>query len=178
MILPSPRYYATWLAILRIFTGLFWLSHGVGKFLNSSQYLPPNGFLPQFVAKATQGSSGFYHDFLVAVVAPHIGIFAELIRLGEVLVGCSLLFGLWTRLGALGGVFLAVNYILAKGGITSFDGVGSLDMAALALSFVSLVIPTGRMLGVDALLVRKVGSPAIVPEFVDEPPLQAPTPPE
>ncbi|HEY8297786.1 MAG TPA: DoxX family protein [Candidatus Baltobacteraceae bacterium] len=167
--LPSPRYYATWLAIARIFTGVFWLAHGVGKFLNSAQYLPPGGFLPGFVAKATQGSTGFYHDVLLNVVTPNLALVAELIRVGEVLVGCSLLFGLWTRLGALGGIFLALNYIFAKGGVSSFDTLGSLDFAALALSAISFVIPTGRMLGVDALLGRKPAEPVLVPEFVDEP---------
>ncbi|MGZ3499247.1 MAG: DoxX family protein [Vulcanimicrobiaceae bacterium] len=174
--LPSSRYYATWLAVFRVYAGLFWLSHGVPKFLNSAQYLPPDGFMPQMIAKSVQGTTGFYHDFLVNVVTPNIAVFAELVRVGEVLVGCSLLFGLWTRLGGLCGVFLACNYILAKGGLTSFDAIGGMDAAAFAISFVHLVIPTGRMLGVDALLGRKRNEPVIVPEFVDEPMPQSESP--
>ncbi len=170
--LPSARYYASWLAVLRIFTGVFWISHGVGKFLDSAAYLPPDGFMGKMVAKSTGGTTGFYHDFLLNTVTPHVGLFAELVRVGEVLVGCSLLFGLFTRLGALGGVFLALNYVLAKGGFASYDTIGSLDAAAIALSFINVVIPTGRVFGVDALLTRKPRSRPLTPEFVDEPAAQ------
>ena len=167
--LPSPRYYATWLAIFRIIVGVFWLSHGVPKFLNSAEFLPPDGFMPQMIAKSVQDSTGFYHDFLLNVVTPNIAVFAELVRLGEVLAGCSLLLGFWTRLGGLGGAFLASNYLLAKGGLTSLSVIGGLDAMAIVFSLVHFVIPTGRVLGVDALLGRTRGEPAIVPEFVDEP---------
>ena len=94
MKLPSSRYYAWWLAALRIFSGLAWLSHGVAKFLESGRYLPPNGFMPRVVAAGVQNSSGWYHGFLLQVVTPNIGVFAELVRVGEVLVGCSLVVGL------------------------------------------------------------------------------------
>ncbi|MDQ2679969.1 MAG: DoxX family membrane protein [Candidatus Eremiobacteraeota bacterium] len=174
--LPSPRVYATWLGLLRICTGAFWLIHGIPKFTNSDKYMPPNGFMPQVVQKAMQGGPGPYHDFLANVVTPHIGLFAELVRLGEVVAGLLLFFGLLTRLGGLIGVVLALNYMASFGEFTSFQGWSGLDAAVLGLSAIHFVLPTGKMLGVDGLLGRgrTRKSPLLTPEFVDEPPLRVP----
>jgi len=160
-------------ALFRIYAGIFWLAHGIPKFTNPSMFMPPNGFMQLLVAKATQqGTTGWYHDFLVSDVTPNINLFAQLDRLGEVLVGCSLLFGLLTKVGGLGGAFLAFNYLMAKGGFSSFESLGTLDTAAIVLSLMNVVLPTGRTLGVDALFVRRrvVREPTVTPEFVDEPP--------
>lgn len=160
-----------WLTALRIYAGLFWFSHGVPKFLNSAAFMPPNGFMPVLVTKAVQTQSGFYHGFLANVVAPNMHLFAELVRLGEVLTGCSILLGVWTRLGGAVGCFLALNYMAATGEFASWTTIGSLDAAAFVLSFLMLALPAGRIAGVDALLVRRrePSEPRVVPEFVDEP---------
>ena len=159
------------LALLRIYTGVFWLVHGVPKFLNSDAFMPPNGFMPQLVAKAASTNAGWYHDFLVNVVIPHIALFAELTRLGEVLVGFSLLFGLFTRFGGLVGTLLALNYLTANTALASYSALGTLDAAAAVLSFTHVVLPSGRTLGVDALFTRRarVRETRVTPEFVDEP---------
>lgn len=178
MRMASHWTYAGWFTLLRVYAGIFWLAHGVPKFLNSAAFMPPDGFMPQFVNKAAQAQTGIYHDFLTTVVIPNISIFAELVRAGEVLVGCSLLLGVWTRLGGFFGCLLALNYMAANGEFASWTTIGTLDAVAFMLSFLMLVIPAGRVAGVDALLyrtrmpVRK--DPVVVPEFVDEPPPAAP----
>lgn len=170
-----------WFTLLRIYAGLFWLAHGVPKFLNSAAYMPPDGFMPVIVNKAMQSQSGFYHGFLANVVVPNIDLFAELVRLGEVLVGCSLLLGVFTRLGGFVGCFLALNYMAANGEFSKWTTIGSLDAVAFVLSFLMLAVPAGRIAGVDALLRRRSAVPSeprVVPEFVDEPPhTGAPTAP-
>lgn len=172
MRMASHWTYAGWFTVLRIYTGLFWLSHGVPKFLNSAMFMPPDGFMPQLVNKAIQSQTGFYHDFLANVVAPHIDLFAELVRLGEVLVGCCLVVGLLARFAGFVGAFLALNYLAANGEFASWTTIGTLDAVAFVLSFSMLALPAGRVAGIDALLfrprVRK--EPIVVPEFVDEPP--------
>ncbi|MGR4064359.1 MAG: DoxX family protein [Vulcanimicrobiaceae bacterium] len=192
MNLPSPWRYGFWLAIARVATGVIWLGHGVPKFRHSEQFMPPAGFIVQYIAQAVAGQTGPYHDFLVNFVQPNIGIVAELVRLGEVLVGCSLVFGLLTRLGALGGVFLTLNYIAAHG-MGTFGSWTGLDGTTLVLTGLFLVLPAGRVLGVDALLgrrSRRVVAPAAAPpggaptspsarvEFVEEPPMAGPTAPK
>lgn len=175
--------YATAFTLLRIYTGVFWLAHGVPKFLDSASFMPPDGFMPQLVQHGATSLHGFYGDFLRRVVVPHVWLFAQLVRLGEVLAGCSLLFGFLSRFGGLVGCFLALNYLASKGGFTSWTDAGTIDAVAFVLSFCALALPLGRVFGVDALLTRRpapatrpvtstpaTGDTVIVPEFVDEPP--------
>lgn len=174
--MPSHWTYAGWFTILRLYVGVFWLAHGIPKFLNSSAYMPPSGFMPQIVQKAIESQTGFYHDFLVNVVLPNVNLFADLTRLGEVLAGCSLLLGIFTRLGGAAGCFLALNYLAINGEFSSWSSVGSLDAVAFVLSFLMLVVPAGRVAGVDAMLVRSrpARKDVVIPEVVDEPPPAAP----
>jgi uncharacterized membrane protein YphA (DoxX/SURF4 family) len=176
MRMPSHWTYAGWFTVLRIYTGVFWLSHGVPKFTDAPMFMPPNGFMPQLVQKAVSTQTGFYHDFLANVVVPNIAFFAELTRLGEVLAGCSLVLGVFTRFGGLVGCFLALNYIAAKGAFGSWETIGTLDAVAFVLSFMMLVVPAGRVAGVDALLWRgpRRKEPVIIPEIVEESPPTAP----
>lgn len=181
MKMASHWTYATWFTLLRIYAGAFWLVHGVPKFLDSAKFMPPGGFMPQAVNQAAASQTGFYHDFLVGTVIPNINLFAELVRLGEVLTGCALLLGVFTRFGGLVGCFLALNYMAMQGEFTKISTIGSLDGVAFVLSFLMLAVPAGRVAGVDALLVRPrrtaATGPRVVPEFVDEPPPGAAPPP-
>ena len=167
MIVTRPAV-SGWLLIFRLYAGSFWLIHGIPKFLNPSMFMPPNGYMGQMLAHATQTSTGFYHDFLLHTVTPNINLFAELVRLGEVLTGLSLLLGFLTPLGGLVGCFLALNY-LATAGEFHWSGLGTLNGVAFALSFFCMVLPVGRFAGVDALLVRRPNPRAVKAEFVDEP---------
>lgn len=176
MRMPSHWTYAGWFTVLRLFAGAFWLAHGISKFLNSDAYMPPSGYMPQIVQKAVISQTGFYHDFLLNVVTPNIGLFAELVRLGEVLAGCSLLLGLFTRLGGFAGCFLALNYMGLNAEFSSWTTIGSLDAVAFVLSFMMIAVPAGRVAGIDALLFRRptVRKDVLIPEVVEEPPPAAP----
>jgi uncharacterized membrane protein YphA (DoxX/SURF4 family) len=179
-ILPSSKTYAFWLALVRIATGCMWIGHGVPKFTDSAAFMPPSGVMSGFLDKAVAASTGGYHTFLTTVVIPNIGLFAQLERLAEVLVGVSLILGAATRLGGLVGVFLTLNFIVSKGGILTFTTLQGLDVAMLVLSAISLVLPTGRALGVDAVFIRSRRPPppaTVRAEFVPEPPLVGPTAP-
>ncbi len=124
-----------WLVIIRIYTGIFWLIEGIEKFTDPASFLPPKGFMSEFLQKAMLHSGFLYHDFLASIVFPNIGTFAQLVRFGEVLTGVSLLLGLFTRLGGGGGAFLALNYLLARGILGTLDGYASFDAVVLALFF-------------------------------------------
>jgi uncharacterized membrane protein YphA (DoxX/SURF4 family) len=195
--LPSNRTYGFWLAILRIGVGGFWIARGVLKFTQSDKFMPPNGFMPKMIADNLAASSGPYHDFLLNVVTPNIEIFAEVVRVGEVLVGISLVLGFLTRLGGFGGMFLTLNYMLAKAALGSVDGWTGLDGAAFALSAINFVLPTGRVMGFDWFLSRPrapqttpitvtpaaptvaaAGQAPVHAEFVEERPLDGPTAPK
>lgn len=175
MKMPSHWTYAGWFTVLRLYAGAFWLSHGILKFVYSASYMPPSGFMPQIVQKAMMTQTGFYHDFLLNVVTPNMTLFAELVRLGEVLVGCSLVLGVFTRFGGFVGCFLALNYMAINGEYSSWSSIGSIEAAAFMLSFMMLVVPAGRVAGIDAMLMRRpVRKDVVTPELVDEQPPSAP----
>jgi uncharacterized membrane protein YphA (DoxX/SURF4 family) len=183
MKLPSSSTYGFWLAILRIYVGAFWLMHGIPKFTHSQDFMPPSGMMMQFVNNAVANTHGWYQSFLTSVVLPNASIFAELVRVGEVVTGCLLFLGFFTRFGALVGMVLALNYLSAKGGLAHLSVWSGLDSAAFVMSAVNFVLPTGLVLGVDALLARarRKAVPAAAPQaqavFVDEPPMTGPTAP-
>ncbi len=178
--LPSSLTYARWLAVLRFITGGVWLIHAIPKFTQSDEFMPPNGFIVLYISKGLQTTNpnGPYHWFLANVVQPNIGIFAELVRLGELMVGVALVLGVLTRLGGFGGVVLNLNYMAARGGLTSFDAWSSLDACLMVMSLTNLVLPTGRVWGIDAFFGRKAAETATVrAQFVEERPLDGPTAP-
>jgi uncharacterized membrane protein YphA (DoxX/SURF4 family) len=178
--LPSSSVYAFWLAILRVYTGAFWLMHGIPKFTESQDFMPPGGKMLGLVNNAVASTHGPYHAFLSAVVVPNATLFAELVRVGEVVTGCLLFLGIFTRLGATIGLLMALSFLGAKSGVTEFGFWSGLDFVTLVLCAVNLVLPTGLVLGIDGLLARFRGKPqprAQQAVFVDEPPMTGPTAP-
>jgi uncharacterized membrane protein YphA (DoxX/SURF4 family) len=177
--LPSSSAYAGWLAVVRIATGVIWLAHALPKFANSDQFMPPNGLIVTYVTQSLQTTTGPYHDFLANVVQPNLALFAELVRVGELLTGAVLVLGVFTRLGGLVGVLLPLNYLAARGNFAASAVLQSPDVKIALLSAISFVLPTGRALGIDALLARrKRTTPTVRAEFVPEPPpARPPTPP-
>lgn len=179
MTLPSATTYARWLALLRILTGAMWIAHALPKFLNGATFMPPNGMMPKLVAHGAQHGSHAFAGFFANVVTPNLPLFAELVRLGELLTGIALLLGLFTRLGGLVGIVLPILYLAAKGPLLSYETLATPDFSMIVLSAINLVLPTGRVLGFDALLGRRrTRVPRVQAEFVPEPPVTPPPPPE
>ncbi|MBV8148361.1 MAG: DoxX family membrane protein, partial [Candidatus Eremiobacteraeota bacterium] len=143
--LPSSSAYAGWLALLRILTGAAWLAHAIPKYSKSDEFMPPNGFIVSFVSRGLENTTGAYHNFLAGAVQPNLALFAELVRLGELLTGAVLVLGLFTRLGGLVGIFLTLNYMAAKGIIFRADALESADFSMFLLSAINFVLPTGRV---------------------------------
>jgi uncharacterized membrane protein YphA (DoxX/SURF4 family) len=176
--LPSGSTYARWLALVRIVTGAMWIAHALPKFLDSATFMPPHGFMPKLVAHGAQHGSRVFAPFFANVVAPNMALFAELVRLGELLTGIALLFGIFTRAGGLVGIVLPIMYVSAKGPLLSYETLATPDFTMLVLSGINLVLPTGRVFGIDALLGRpRRRLERVHAEFVPEPPLITPPPP-
>ncbi len=63
----------------------------------------------------------------------------------------------------------------ARGALGTISGWGTIDGALALLSAVSLLLPTGRFAGIDALRRRAVRRPTVVAEVVPERPMDGPT---
>jgi uncharacterized membrane protein YphA (DoxX/SURF4 family) len=100
---------------------------------------------------------GWLHDhksypFIVSVVETaraHPKIFGTLVTLGEMIIGSALVLGLFTRLASILGTLVLLTFAFASGERLAPPGPAML-MGAILFTFV--LIPPGRVLGVDQAL--------------------------
>jgi uncharacterized membrane protein YphA (DoxX/SURF4 family) len=162
---PSPTnidmsHPSRWLAVLRIVVGLWFLKALWTKldlvFLGG--FFPFLGVeprwiesMPHIIAKqAAENPIAWYKAFLENTVIPHAVLYAQLTAWGEALVGISLTLGLWAGLGALGGLWLSLNYGLASQH-TSPASLGFHYML-ISVMVVLFLARSGRAWGLDGWL--------------------------
>ncbi|MDQ2865194.1 MAG: hypothetical protein M3R51_03110 [Candidatus Eremiobacteraeota bacterium] len=56
------RPYTLWLTIIRIYMGVFWLSHALQKMIEP-RFTSPDGSVDRLVTVSIQASSGTYREF-------------------------------------------------------------------------------------------------------------------
>lgn len=140
-------------AALRIYLGVFWLIYGTSKL--DSFWLRANGQFRDTVQSMNSETAGFYHQFVSTFVLSHVLLFASLIAVGETLVGVSLLLGLFTRAGAVGCMFLTLNYWLAGGQYAHGKwSIISLEAVVFFMSVLVLLLPSDSVWSVDGRLLR------------------------
>jgi thiosulfate dehydrogenase [quinone] large subunit len=109
-----------WL-IIRIYCGYAWLEAGWSKLQNPAWFGSSAGAaLTGFVNGALAKTSGDHPDvtssyaaFLQTVVLPNATFWANLVTIGEVLVGIALITGALTGIAAFFGTFMNANYLFA-----------------------------------------------------------------
>lgn len=140
-------------AVLRIVVGFWYLYAGYRHLAWTPLPWTAPGWAriaPKIIAGDAQGHPiGFYKKFLEEIVVPNADLFVGLASLGEFLVGLSLTFGIASRLGALGGLFLALVYGLMTIGDISSQGF---HLVLITSMVIFLVTGPGRLWGVDSIL--------------------------
>ncbi len=147
-----------WLAGLRILIGL-WFAKALWtkmQFVLLGGFVPFLGVAPRWLEampavvtkQAAENPILWYKAFLEQTVLPNAPLFAHLTAWGEVLVGLSLTLGCCAGLGALGGLWLALNYGLASQHLSS---------ASLGFHYTLIIVMltlflarSGRSWGLDA----------------------------
>lgn len=104
---------------------------------------------PKLRGDFTPGLTGFLQK--VSLENGHA--FATVVTWGELLVGITMLLGLFTRFSAAVALVLTVNSMLAKG--AWFWTPSSHDAALAVISLALLIGAAGRTWGLDALLARR-----------------------
>ncbi len=139
----------TLLALVRIFVGLLWFQQLAWK-------MPPTfAGLRRYVESAAQHTFvPGYSAILTNVFLAHFSLLGAGVWTAELLVGISLLFGLFTRFGALLALLLSVQlYVgLAYAPGEWYWTYGMLVLLALVL----FAVPAGRRLGIDQLLAPRM----------------------
>ena len=110
-----------------------------------------HGVMPKLIAKyAMDNPFPWYKSFLLDTVVPNSHVFATLTAFGEVTVGISLLFGLFTPLGAFVGLLQVIFYGMAVQQQSSGQQGFHIMLATMMLTF--LFARAGRTWGIDAKL--------------------------
>jgi len=139
----TPRNVALW--VLRVLIGSMWWQQTLWK-------IPPNfaglGYWMQ--QEAAHAAIILQGNLVRDVVLPNLNVFGPLVYATEVLIGVSLLLGLFSRAGALLGVGMILNLWL---GLYSAPNEWPWTYMFLLIIQVMYVIdPPGRILGADAWL--------------------------
>ncbi len=131
------------IVLLRVYAGLFFAWHGIGKISRGNF----SDGMQNFLNSQLDNSFDFYRPFVEMVVLPNSVLFGNLVAWGELLIGLGLIFGLATRYAAFAGALLVANFWFAKGaGI--LDGTNH-DVVWLMILVVLGTIPAGKFAGLD-----------------------------
>ena len=149
---------------LRIFTGLVWLSNALAKVVDKGLY--DFGFISfnlvtlgaaRGIATNASGKTpiaplgAFYRD----VVLPNWGFFGAFLTVAELAIGLGLIFGVATRLAAVGGLLLLtpIWVMLWTTGayLWEYPAEDLLPLILLA------IVPAGRTGGLDRRLAPRLG---------------------
>jgi thiosulfate dehydrogenase [quinone] large subunit len=131
------------IVLLRVYTGVFFVYHGIGK-LRHDDFASR---LAGFVTNNLESSFSFYRPFLETVILPSNALFAVLVAWGELAIGLALILGLATRYAAFIGAFMVLNFWFAKG-----SGVlagSNHDIVWFVILIVLGLIPAGKIAGLD-----------------------------
>lgn len=138
------------LALLRIYVGVYFLIASWGKVMRGADFpkvLP--GFFENFAGK----TPAFYQAFLDAVVLPNVTLVGYLVAYGELALGLALIAGFMTRLASILGIFMVLNFSLAKG-LSPWLNLDH-DWVLIWIFLIFVFTGAGRVLGLDARMHRQ-----------------------
>lgn len=133
------------LALVRIFLGFLW-------FQQLSWKMPPTfgGLHDEVEREALHTILPGYSNIISNVFLTHFSVLSAGVWTAELLISICLLFGLFTRLGALLALLLSVQLYFGIA-YAPEEWYWSYGMLVL-LSICMLAVPAGRMLGLDQFL--------------------------
>ena len=134
-------------ALLRIFIGYLWFQELFWK-------LPPTfGGLHIYVAREVGGAFiPGYGTIVQNVLLPNFGLLGTFTFTMELFIGISLMFGIFSRFGALLALVMSVQLYI---GLSNTEWYWTYGMIVL-LAVVLLPFPTGRRLGIDQWLAPRL----------------------
>lgn len=151
--------------VLRVFTGLVWLSNGLAKVFSKGNYdLGFFSFNLVNTSTARNILTGAAHrtyirplgGFYEYAVLPHWGLFSVFLTLTELAIGVGLILGIATRLAAVGGLLLIGPVWLMLWHTNQYLWLyPAEDLLPLVLLAIA---PAGRHRGFDSRLAAKFGN--------------------
>lgn len=134
------------IALLRVYTGVFFLYYGFGKVRNANF---ADG-LAGFVTGRLEESAAFMRPFLESVVLPNKAVFAFLVAWGELAIGLALILGIATRWASIAGAVMVAAFWFTKG--QGFLDAQNHDAIWFMIFVVLAAVHGGRVFSVDERL--------------------------
>ena len=141
------------LALIRIGLGIYFFTQVWVKTVTEG-WLRDGGAMAQSIREDLPSSVSVYRLFLEEVVLNNASLFASLVVLGEWAVTLSLLFGVLSRLGALIGLSLMINFMLMQG---LLNAISSSNLPIFAIFLAFALTGASAAWSLDKWLVRKFG---------------------
>ncbi len=129
---------------------MLWLANLAWKLPPDFGRDDPEGLLYNFELAAEHAVGAPLRTLANDVLIPHFTLFGWIVFLVELVVGLSLLLGLWTRIGALLGVGQAIAITLLV--VRAPDEWIWTYLLLIAMSVVVALTPSGARLSVDSRL--------------------------
>jgi len=152
--MPNPYALQRTIAGARIAASVFFLLFGEYKVAGPA--FAHGGFQSYLQDYISNGAVSFYRPVLLHVVLPHAVFFGYIVGIVELLVGLSLLIGLWVRAGCVLGILFLLNMLfstwwLPGHGVPVWRYFGAeLDhLPLLLLLIVFFAADAGRVWGLD-----------------------------
>ncbi|HET6318658.1 MAG TPA: DoxX family protein [Chloroflexota bacterium] len=141
------------LALVRMGLGVLLLISAMDKL--GKGWLRNGDAMTQTIQQTLPKTEAFYKPFLEGTVLPNATMYSQLVAIGELVSGVSLVLGLFTRLGAIVCMWLMLNYMAMKGtmfhqylvGPTYSDRIYFVVGLACALAGAGLALGLDRALG-------------------------------
>ena len=138
-----------WTCAARILLGCMWWQQSLWK-------IPPNysGLKNWMIQLVQHAAFGIQSSLVKNIVLPRLNIFAPMVYGIEVIIAVSLILGLFTRLGAALGALMAINLWLGLYSDPTEWPWTYFFLVLLQITFA--VLQTGRSLGCDAIIARRL----------------------
>lgn len=145
---------AAYLVPLRLFIGLGWLRAGAEKVLDPGWWDGASlaGFLDHHVSTG-QVAFPWYETLIAQIFLPYAAPLALVILLGQLLAGVAIAAGALTNAALLGGIVMNLNFLLV--------GDPNPSVFYLVIQAVLLLTNAGAVLGLDAVLSRRIDNPLL-----------------
>lgn len=150
----TERTYLWYISLLRLYVGYYFRYPGIRKYQRD---FPRSDWIGRQIGTLSHVElHPWYRTFLTDYVVPHREVFGYLVIGGESFVGAGLILRLLTRVSAIIGLFLLLNYYLGPG-----MARGGIILAQQQIFMVSLIViflsNAGRRLGLDGLFFSRKG---------------------
>jgi uncharacterized membrane protein YphA (DoxX/SURF4 family) len=152
----APTALSKTIAVLRIAASVFFLLFGEYKVAGPG--FAHGGFQNYLHDYITGSAVSFYRPILSGLILPHAVFFGYVVGVVELLIGISLLLGLWVRPACVVAILFLVNMLLAtwwgpghEAPVWQYFGAELDHIPLLMLCVLFFAADAGRVWGLDAM---------------------------